>query len=52
MECAKSLETLEEKIPKRTLRNMFLNNIVELDYENICTILKSTKRSAPLPEYM
>ena len=52
MEYTMSLETLGEKIPERTLRNIFLNNIVDPDYENIHTILKSTKRSAPLPECM
>ena len=37
-------------MPPQTARNLFLNNIVDLDYENVRTILKSTKRNVSLSE--
>ena len=41
-----SLKTLEEEFSPQVARNLFLNNIVDPDYENIRTTLKSTKKGA------
>ena len=50
MRLIKSLTSLKEEIPPQTVRDLFLNNIVDPDYENIKTMLKSTKRNVPLSE--
>ena len=50
MRLIKYLKTLKEEMPPQTARNLFLNNIVDPDYENVRTTLKSTKRNVPLSE--
>ena len=37
-------------MPPQTAKNLFLNNTIDPDYENIRIILKSTKLTAPLTE--
>ena len=40
----------DEEIPPQTAGNLFLNNVVDPDYENVRTMLKSTKRNVLLSE--
>ena len=52
MDLAEYLSTLSEEMLPQTARNLFLNNMIDPDYENIRTIIKSTKRKAVLTEYL
>ena len=52
MRLIKYLKTLKEEMPPQTARNLFLNNIVDPDYESIRKIIKSIKRNAPLAEFL
>ena len=40
-----SLNALKEEMTPQTTQKMFLNNAVDLDYENVRTVLKSAKRN-------
>ena len=48
MRLIESLKILKEEMPTQTARNLFLNDIVEPDYENIIITLKSKKRKVLL----
>ena len=50
MRLINSSKTLQDEMPTQTARNLFLNNVVDPDYENTITMIKSTKRNASLNE--
>ena len=51
METIESLSILGEGILPQNAKNMFINIVIDLDYENIRTILKISKRNALLTEH-
>ena len=50
MELIGSSSTLGEEIPPQTAKCLFLNSMIDPDYENIRATLKITKRNALLTE--